>query len=152
MKKKKIWLNIWLNKTRGLFLIWKKRKIKSDFFTFSLVSPYICLGERFVYTEVSNFAIFMDYVFWFHSFRNERNMYLTFLAYETRVLSSLIFDNLLNFKRKLKTQVCPNFTILQLILKFHYNLSHRLIKKMKNAAYHLHILVMRINTKQSHSV
>jgi len=50
---------------------------------------------------------------------------LTFRASETRVFSSLIFDNLLKFIKILKKYFYQNFTILQLFLKFHYNLSHR---------------------------
>ena len=57
-------------------------------------------------------------------------IYLTFRASETRVFSNLIFDNLLKFLKILKTHFCLNFTILQLFLKFHYNLSHRSIKGM----------------------
>jgi len=47
----------------------------------------------------------------------------------------------------LKKHFCLNFTILQLFLKFHYNLSHQSIKGMKNAADRLHILIMSINRK-----
>ncbi|RZB35984.1 MAG: hypothetical protein SRB2_02649, partial [Desulfobacteraceae bacterium Eth-SRB2] len=41
---------------------------------------------------------------------------LTFRAFETRVLSILIFDNLLKFKKISKTNFCLKFTILQLLL------------------------------------
>jgi hypothetical protein len=50
---------------------------------------------------------------------------LTFRASETRVFSSLIFDNLLKFIKILKKYFYQKFTILQLFLKFHYNLSHQ---------------------------
>ena len=61
---------------------------------------------------------------------NIDTIYLTFRASETRVFSNLIFYNLLNFIKILKTHFCLNFTILQLFLKFHYKLAHRSIKGM----------------------
>jgi len=51
-------------------------------------------------------------------------MKLTFRAKEKRVFSNLIFDNLMKFMKILETHFCPNFTILQLFFKFHYNLAH----------------------------
>jgi len=82
----------------------------------------------------------------------KKGIELTFRASETRVFPNLIFAKLLKFMKILKTHFCLKFTILQLFLKFHYNLSHRSNKGMQNTAYRLPILVMRISRKRSHWV
>jgi hypothetical protein len=54
----------------------------------------------------------------------QEDLDLTFRAFEIRVFSSFLSDNLLKYMKILNIHFCLNFTILQLFLKFHYNLAH----------------------------
>jgi len=78
-------------------------------------------------------------------------LHLTFRAFETRVLSILISDNLLKFIKILKTHFCLKFTILQLFMIMDQNQSakSRTLKRLQVGGLPLiHAIAKRMRLKE----